>query len=105
MSSNAQPIVWVDTASRLDGLPGESRRLGRYLYRLADHADGIVADSHPVDGLQLVRTTPTSPTRVQIKGVMLEGVKHSGAVGVKILEDKRLVDAPRRAQISDVCVS
>jgi len=104
MYSYAQPTVWVDAASRLDGLPGESPR-GRYPYRVADRADAAVADRHPADGLQLVRITPTSPTRVEIQGVMPEGVDGSGAVDVKVLADKRVGDAVRRAQISNACVS
>jgi hypothetical protein len=91
MPSTARSIQWIDHTSRLDGLPGEFRRHGRYLYLLADRSDGVVADGHPVDGLQLVRTTPHSPTRLEIRGVVLEGVQDNGEVGVRIIEDLRPV--------------
>jgi hypothetical protein len=92
MPSTAARIQWIDRSSRVAGLPGEFRRHGRYLYLLADGADGVVADGHHVDGLQLVRTTPGSPTRLEIRGVVLEGVQSDGEVGVRIVDDRSSPD-------------
>jgi hypothetical protein len=85
--STAETVQWIDHVSRLDGIPGEFRRHGRYLYVLANRADGVVADGHPVDGLQLVRTSPVSPTRLEVAGLVLEGVEEAGSVGVRVVED------------------
>ncbi len=84
-NSTTQPVHWIDHVSRLEGIPGEFRRHGRYLYLTADRADGVVVDGHPVDGLQLVRTSPVSPTRLEVGGVVLEGVEEAGSVGVRVV--------------------
>jgi hypothetical protein len=80
-------VQWIDHVRRLDGLPGEFRRHGRYLYLLAERADDVWADGHLVDGLQLVRTTPARPTRLELHGVVVEGVERDGSVGIRILTD------------------
>jgi hypothetical protein len=78
-------VQWVDHVSRLEGVPGEFRRHGRYLYLTADWSDGVLADGHVVDGLQLVRTSPDSPTRLDVGGLVLEGVEDDGSVGVRVV--------------------
>jgi len=80
-------VQWIDHVRRLDGLPGEFRRHGRYLYLKAERADDVWADGHLVDGLQLVRTTPARPTRLDLHGVVVEGVERDGNVGIRILTD------------------
>jgi hypothetical protein len=86
MPSVSPPVQWIVHTSRLDGIPGEFRRHGRYLYLLADRSDGVVADGHPVDGLQLVRTSPASPTRLDFGAVVLEGVEEGGYIGVRVVQ-------------------
>jgi hypothetical protein len=85
MTSTAAHVHWIQRATRVADLPGEFRRYGRYLYLLADRDDGVVADGHPVDGLQLVRTGPARPTRLEIRGVVLEGVQGGDEVGVRVV--------------------
>jgi hypothetical protein len=89
-TSDAAPVgtvQWIDHVRRLDGLPGEFRRHGRYLYLKAERGDDVWADGHLVDGLQLVRTTGARPTRLDIHGVVVEGVERDGSVGIRILTD------------------
>jgi hypothetical protein len=104
LTPSTPTVQWIDHVSRLDGVPGEFRRHGRYLYVKADRADGVLADGHPVDGLQLVRTSPVSPTRLEVAGLVLEGVEEAGSVGVRVVEDPQAVPA-QRAPISDLYLS
>jgi hypothetical protein len=97
-------VQWIDHVSRLDGVPGEFRRHGRYLYVKAVRADGVLADGHPVDGLQLVRTSPVSPTRLEVAGLVLEGVEQEGSLGVRVVEDPRAAPVPRKP-VSDLYLS
>lgn len=92
MSSSAIPaqipsarVHWVDSQLRLDSFPGTFRRHGRYLYLRADRTDGVTADGHVVDGLQLVRTDDRNPTRIESRGLALRGVQDHGSVGVELL--------------------
>jgi len=90
MSSTSPRIHWIDAVTRIDGVPGQFRRHGRYLYVQAVESDGLLADGHPVDGLQLVRTAAPRPTRLEAPGVVLEGVEEGGSLGVRVLLDDRL---------------
>lgn len=83
--ADAGRVQWIDHVQRIDGLPGEFRRHGRYLYLKAERSDEVWADGHLVDGLQLVRTTPSRPTRLDVHGVVVEGVERDGSVGIRIL--------------------
>lgn len=92
MSTSAIPeqhaprVHWVDHQLRLDGIPGTLRRHGRYLYLRADSTDGVIADGHVVDGLQLVRTDRRNPTQLESHGVRFRGVELHGSVGVELVE-------------------
>jgi glycerate kinase len=78
-----ESVHWVDSQLRVAGVPGTFRRHGRYLYLRADRTDGVIADGHVVDGLQLVRTDDRNPTRLESHGVTLRGVQSLGSVGVQ----------------------
>jgi hypothetical protein len=103
-TTSTATVQWIDHVSRLDGIPGEFRRHGRYLYLIANRSDGVVADGHPVDGLQLVRTSPVSPTRLEVAGLVLEGVEEAGSVGVRVVEDAQPVPVQRKP-VSDLYLS
>ena len=79
-------IHWVDHLLRLESFPGTLRRHGRYLYLRADRTDGVIADGHVVDGLQLVRTDRRNPTQLESHGVRFRGVELHGSVGVELVE-------------------
>jgi hypothetical protein len=93
--ASAAAVHWIDRSTRLPGIPGEFSRHGRYLYVKAGRSDGVVADGHLVDGLQLVRTSAASPTRLEVDGLVLEGVEGSGSVGVRVVEYSRDASEPR----------
>ena len=95
-TSIAPTVQWVDHVSQFAGIPAEFRRHGRYLYVMATGRDGLTADGHPVDGLQVVRTSPTSPTRLEVHGVVLEGIENNGSLGVRLVHDSGLAGPTRR---------
>ena len=72
----------VDDVRRVDGIPGVFRRGGNYLYLLTARSHQVLADGVVVDGLQLVRTDPRNPTRIEADGHVFEGYERDGELGV-----------------------
>jgi hypothetical protein len=75
----------VDNVRRVDGIPGVFRRGGRYLYLLTARSHHVLADGAVVDGLQLVRTDPRDPTRIEAGGHVFEGFEDGDELGVRWL--------------------
>jgi hypothetical protein len=75
----------VDDVRRVDGIPGVFRRGGKYLYLLTARSYHVLADGTVVDGLQLVRTDPRNPTRIEAAGQVFEGYEQGHELGVRWL--------------------
>lgn len=84
-SSLLPPVQWVDDVRRVEGIPGVFRRSGRYLYLLSSQAQSVRADGVPVDGLQVVRTDPRHPTRLEVGDQLFEGYEDGDALGLRWL--------------------
>ena len=75
----------VDDVRRVDGIPGVFRRGGKYIYLLTARSHHVIADGAVVDGLQLVRTDPRFPTRIEAGGHVFEGFEEGHEIGVRWL--------------------
>jgi hypothetical protein len=93
--STATPLAFpsvqvVDDVRHVEGIPGVFRRSGRYLYLLTSRSHSVVADGTLVDGLVLIRTDPSRPTRIVSGGNVFEGVEDDDHLGVRWLGRTRV---------------
>lgn len=78
-------VQFIAGVQHVDGIPGTFRKGGKYLYLSTERRNNVVADGLPVDGLQLIRTDPSNPTRIIADGKVFEGYSSGAAVGVRLL--------------------